>query len=168
MQHIEELNKKSLESQRKIYKSLRRLLQVKPLSEITVTDISEECDISRSTFYRNFNNVMEILEIFFDYYYDRYLQKRVYESNQLLFFLQYWMRHRDLVYILKHQAPGVIVDILTKYADHSLANYQRKIQIDLFMIIVSSWSVNKVETPEEMEHLVQEIFSKKSIEILLK
>ena len=91
MQHIEDLNKKSLESQQKIYKSLRKLLQVKPLSEITVTDISEDCDISRSTFYRNFNNVMEILEIFFDYYYDRYLKKRIYEQNQLLFFLEYFL-----------------------------------------------------------------------------
>ena len=34
MQHIEDLNKKSLDSQQKIYKSLRRLLQVKPFNVI--------------------------------------------------------------------------------------------------------------------------------------
>ena len=47
-------NKKSFESQQKIYKGLRRLLKTKPLSEITVSDIKAECNISRSTFYRNF------------------------------------------------------------------------------------------------------------------
>ena len=51
-------NKKALESQKKIYKSLRRILLVKPLNEITVADIKEECNVSRSTFYRNFNNVL--------------------------------------------------------------------------------------------------------------
>ena len=167
MQHIEELNKKSLDSQQKIYKSLRRLLQVKPLSEITVTDISEDCDISRSTFYRNFNNVMEILEVFFDYYYDRYLKKRIYEPNQLVFFLEYWNRHKDLVYILKKQAPSVILDIISKYENPNLTKLQKKIKIDLFSIIISSWSVNKVETTAEMEKYVQEIFTKKSIDILL-
>lgn len=167
MQHIEDLNKKSLESQRKIYKSLRRLLLVKPLSEITVTDISEDCEISRSTFYRNFNNVMEILEIFFDYYYDRYLRKRIYESNQLMFFLDYWKRHRDLVGILKNQAPSVIIEIMDKYMNPNLTKNQRKIKIDLFMIIISSWSANKVETALEMKEYLQEIFTKKSIDILL-
>ena len=168
MQHIEELNKKSLDSQQKIYKSLRRLLLVKPLSEITVTDISEDCDISRSTFYRNFNNVMEILEIFFDYYYDRYLKKRVHETNQLVFFLDYWKRHRDLVQILKKQAPSVILEVISKYNDPELTKVQRRIKIDLFSTIVSSWSVNNIETTAEMEHLVKEIFTKNSIEILLK
>ena len=168
MQHIEELNKKSLDSQQKIYKSLRRLLQVKPLSEITVTDISEDCDISRSTFYRNFNNVMEILEIFFDYYYDRYLKKRVVEPNQLVFFIEYWKRHKDLVYILKKQAPGVILDIISKYHSEELTKIQKRIKIDLFSTIISSLSVNNFETTEEMEHLIKEVFSKNSIEILLK
>ena len=168
MQHIEELNKKSLDSQQKIYKSLRRLLQIKPLSEITVTDISEDCDISRSTFYRNFNNVMEILEIFFDYYYDRYLKKRIYEENQLVFFLEYWKRHKDLVHILKKQAPSVILEIISKYNNPNLTKTEKKIKIDLFSTIISSWSVNGVETTEEIEKLIRDIFTEKSINILLK
>ena len=138
------------------------------MSEITVTDISEDCDISRSTFYRNFNNVMEILEIFFDYYYDRYLKNRIYEENQLLFFLSYWNRHKDLVYILKKQAPSVISEIILKYTDSNLPKEEKKIKIDLFSIIVSSWSVNGIETIEEIEKIIKDIFTQKSIDILLR
>ena len=94
-----DINKKSLESQRKIYKAIRQLLLVKPLAEITVTDVSELCDISRSTFYRNFNNVIDILYVFFDFYYERYLIRRT-DNNTFLFFLKYWTRLRDLVYLL--------------------------------------------------------------------
>ena len=58
-------NKKAFYSQVKIYKSLRRILLTKPLSDVTVADISQECGISRSTFYRNFNNVIELWKLQF-------------------------------------------------------------------------------------------------------
>ena len=62
MEKIEDLNKKSYDSQLKIYKALRQILITKSLNDITVTDICEECNCSRSTFYRNFDNVIDILE----------------------------------------------------------------------------------------------------------
>ena len=107
MEKIEDLNKKSYDSQLKIYKALRQILITKSLNDITVTDICEECNCSRSTFYRNFDNVIDILEIFFDYFYDRYLKKRVNEENQLLFFLKYWTRSPparcDIYYVCIYQ-----------------------------------------------------------------
>ena len=93
-------NKKAFDSQVKIYKSLRRILLTKPLSDVTVADISQECGISRSTFYRNFNNVIEVLELMLDYFYKRYLDERVDKPNQLLFFFEYWRYHRDLINII--------------------------------------------------------------------
>ena len=83
-------NKKSLESQKKIYKGLRKILLSKPLSEITVTDICNECNISRTTFYRNFHNITDVLDVMFDFYYARYYKNRLKESNRLLYFFNYW------------------------------------------------------------------------------
>ena len=34
---------------------LRQILLRKPLTEVTVADINTDCNISRTTFYRNFN-----------------------------------------------------------------------------------------------------------------
>ena len=44
MEKIEDLNKKSYDSQLKIYKALRQILITKSLNDITVTDICEECN----------------------------------------------------------------------------------------------------------------------------
>lgn len=46
-------NKRAQDSQRAIYKGLRRLLERKDLKDITVVDLQNECNISRATFYRN-------------------------------------------------------------------------------------------------------------------
>ena len=160
-------NKKSLESQKKIYKALRRVLLTKKLSEITVTDISDECGISRSTFYRNFNNIYDILKVFFDFYYDYYMRNRVGEENQLLYFLQFWYYHKDLVNIINTQTPTILTDILYKYTNKDWDSYHKKLKYELFVTIICKWSISKTETPEEMEQYLSKILTKKSIDILL-
>lgn len=160
-------NKKSLESQKKIYKALRRVLLTKKLSEITVTDISDECGISRSTFYRNFNNIYDILKVFFDFYYDYYMRNRVGEENQLLYFLQFWYYHKDLVNIINTQTPTILTDILYKYTNKDWDSYHKKLKYELFVTIICKWSISKTETPEEMEQHLSKILTKKSIDILL-
>lgn len=42
--------------------SLKRLMEIKPLSKITVTDIVKDCGVNRKTFYYHFNEVCELLK----------------------------------------------------------------------------------------------------------
>lgn len=42
--------------------SLKKLLEKKPLSKITVTDIAAECGINRHTFYYHFRDIYDLLE----------------------------------------------------------------------------------------------------------
>ena len=58
-------NKKAQDSQRRIYKGLREILKRKDLKDITIVDIQKECNISRTTFYRNFSNIIDVLEVIF-------------------------------------------------------------------------------------------------------
>ena len=37
--------------------SLKKLLEKQPLSKITVTDITEDCEVNRHTFYYHFQDV---------------------------------------------------------------------------------------------------------------
>lgn len=166
MNALSDINKKSLESQKKIYKALRKLLLRMPLSNINVTDLCEECEISRSTFYRNFKNVVDILYVFFDYYYERYLLRRV-ANNTLLFFFQYWNFHKDLVHIIGDQAPSIIPDVMSKYMEKEYSDFDFNLKMELFVTIISKWSISKLESPEKIEKYVSEILSKKSIELLL-
>lgn len=45
--------------------SLKRLLEQKPLSKITVTDIAEDCEINRHTFYYHFRDIYDLVEWIF-------------------------------------------------------------------------------------------------------
>lgn len=161
-------NKKSRESQRNIYKGLRRLLLKKDLRDITVQAISDECNISRSTFYRNFDNVIDVIEVMFDYFYERYLEQRKTKVNQLLFFFEYWGRHKDLVYIITNQCEGILKACLKKY---EIANPENEILLGLkysiFTSLICGWSISKEETPEDMERLTRSILNQRCSELLI-
>ncbi len=42
--------------------SLKKLIQKKPLSKITISDITTDCDISRMTFYYHFKDIYDLVE----------------------------------------------------------------------------------------------------------
>ena len=49
-------------TKRALVESLKRLLLKKPLNKITVTDITEDCGISRMTFYYHFQDSLDLVE----------------------------------------------------------------------------------------------------------
>lgn len=161
-------NKKAKDSQVKIYKSLRRILLTKQLSDVTVADISSECGISRSTFYRNYNNVIEVLELMLDYFYNRYLEQKVDKPDQLLFFFQYWINHRDLINIISTQNESILKDCMKRYEkDESKNPYLLDLRVSILSSILCNWSNLKKNTPEEMKQMTMSILNKKCIDILL-
>ncbi len=49
-------------TKRALEESLKNLLWEKPLSKITVTDITEDCGISRMTFYYHFKDIYDLVD----------------------------------------------------------------------------------------------------------
>ena len=49
-------------TKRALEQSLKNLLQQKPLSKITISDITEDCGISRMTFYDHFKDIYDLVE----------------------------------------------------------------------------------------------------------
>ena len=145
-------NKRSFDSQVKIYKSLRRLLLTKPLADITITDIEKESHVSRSTFYRNFNNVIEVLEVMLDYFYNRYLENRKDKEDQLLYFFEYWNNHKDLIYIISHQSDNILKNTVKKYENRDLKDpFLTDLKCSLMASLLSVWVESKEKlTPEDM------------------
>lgn len=161
-------NKKASDSQKKIYKALRKVLLKKPLDKVTVSDIKNECNISRSTFYRNFNNVSEILVVIFEYFYTQYLSVRTTQDNQLLFFFQYWYWHRDLIHILSTQNRGIIEDCMKRSEKILTKNpYLLDLKVAVFCSILCTWSELKKTTPEEMEKNTKSMLNKKCLSLLI-
>ncbi len=42
--------------------SLKQLLKEKPLDKITVTDLVEDCEVNRQTFYYHFQDIYDLIE----------------------------------------------------------------------------------------------------------
>lgn len=159
-------NKKSLDSQKKIYKGLRQLLLTKKLEDITVTDISAICDISRTTFYRNFNNVTDVLEVMFNYFYKRYLLNLPSADNKLLFFCNYWQFHKDLVSILYNQTTNVLYNVIGLYFKDSNPELLN-LKVEIFCYLLSSWSKNSTWTKNYVESLISKTLTPFAIKLII-
>ena len=49
-------------TKRALEQSLKNLLQQKPLSKITISDITEDCGVNRMTFYYHFKDIYDLVE----------------------------------------------------------------------------------------------------------
>lgn len=56
------LDKRILKTKKAIHSALTRKLTVKPIEEITVTELAEEAEINRKTFYNYYNSVYMVAE----------------------------------------------------------------------------------------------------------
>ncbi len=54
--------KGTLRTKQAMAESLKKLMQKKPLSKITVNEIITDCDINRNTFYYHFENIYDLLK----------------------------------------------------------------------------------------------------------
>lgn len=160
-------NKKARESQRKIYKGLRKILEQKALSQVTIVDIQNECQISRATFYRNFNNIIEVLEIVFSWYYDEYENLKKYEANQLRFFLKYWEKHRDLLTITIENNIDILKKCIIKNSNN-LNPIFIEAKHSLMSGLIIYWSKHKEISALEMEKAILEQLNINSIMLLTK
>lgn len=89
------LTEKALES------SVIRFLEERPLDRITIKDITDDCGVTRNTFYYHFRDVYDLLECIFEKQADEIL--RGYNStgewkDVFLNLLEYLYEHRKMIY----------------------------------------------------------------------
>lgn len=93
------------ESKKKFVGALLELMKVYPYGDITVTQLSQEADLSRKTFYRLFGDKDDILTLLFDgLYLECFMQirqqnvKRYWELVQLYF--DFWQGRKEILFLL--------------------------------------------------------------------
>lgn len=98
-------DKRARVSSEMLYVGLMDCLKTKPLSELTITEISDRAGVGRTTFYRNFDNPIDILHMKCDACFDEATNDLIHEYERgvrdsealLACFLRYWMDHIDLM-----------------------------------------------------------------------
>lgn len=92
-------------TKRALADSLKKLMQNKPLSKITVGDIAEDCGVSRHTFYYHFQDIYDLMEwIYQSELEERIKGKREYNTWQqgILAVLNYAKENKVLISNVYH------------------------------------------------------------------
>jgi AcrR family transcriptional regulator len=167
-------DQRTIHSAELLYDGLVKLMRTMPLADIKITDLVEVSDVGRTTFYRHFDEIEDILQWRSDQTYDdmiqyviAYVQKHGNAARAMLLkpVLQYFYFHSEIIELLI-QAKRVdiamaslsravmpyIAPALTFIAnDESYFDYDLTIRIGIITNILVKWiSTHKRQPPDEL------------------
>ena len=171
MYHISN-DKRAHQSSEMVYEALKHLMAKSPFSEINVTDLVHEAKIGRSTFYRLFDAIEDVLHYKADEAYALCAQnmKRILldKNNSglsrsfFLPFFRYWYYNFEIIEllirakkedILKQSFKKMVDDLRSEYPEVEVKNYNYFIEIRaaVSIAILSEWvKTNRQLSPEEL------------------
>ena len=134
---LKQYNKRALNSKLKIGSGLVNILLNKKLQDVTVCELEKESHVSRSTFYRNFNNVYDVLNLMAEYYYCQYKMAENNQKDKLEYFFKYWEDKKDLIYVISIDNQEILEKIIMKY--DNVSRHDAKIKCLLFFTLIKFW-----------------------------
>lgn len=183
-------DKRSIQSSEWMYEALKELMEVKNYSKITVTDITNKANLGRTTFYRNFETIDDVLEMkciekfkeFRQYCIDFYKLNDIEVKSFLKPFLMYWYDNSEVIELLiKANRENIIKKYLTKEVQFfvdissinkdtvisSHINYFIEMRVSNSISILTEWIKNdKNIPPDELADIIS-TQTKESIEVNL-
>lgn len=171
-------DKRSIQSSEWIYDALNILLKEKSYNEITVTDIVNKANLGRTTFYRNFKTIDDVLrmkcdEKFLEFrnycinYYQNYFNE---DKTFLKPFLRFWYENSEIIELLmKAERENIIKEYLSSeiyffiktsdiYNNEIISkhlNYFVEIRVSNSISILTEWiKNNKNLSPDELSEII--------------
>ncbi|MGN1444189.1 MAG: TetR-like C-terminal domain-containing protein [Acutalibacteraceae bacterium] len=104
MYHIKQ-DKRSQLSSEMMYKALRSLLKEKTIDQISITELVNTAEVGRSTFYRNFDEITDILLWQCDLHFRKVIRDYIAYGDKnglglLEYVLSYWEKNSEIIEIL--------------------------------------------------------------------
>lgn len=169
MYHVPK-DKRALRSAENLYQGLREVLKSKTFKEVTVSDLQKASGISRSTFYRLFDNPSDLLEWKLDSCLDEVFQavpaaRRSLDLEIIRQFFTYLISQQELLDLLDDiRHPSLIPRCISRFGD-KLSNrfddciekdplrsqYFQSMRLGMLMGIMRTWLDNgHKESVDEM------------------
>lgn len=149
-----------------LLKALIELSQNKKWSNITVTELINKSSVARSSFYRNFETIEDIIDYGIGKIVEEYNQENpsqdedFHDRELILFKFQFYKKHSDLILNFHHSQMSknllTIIDdfVIDYYGDmpsSSISKYKLYYYSGAFYNIVIHWLEDGMkETPEDM------------------
>lgn len=136
MYHISK-DKRTMSSAELIYQGLLTCLKKKPFEQIRISDLQRESTVARSTFYRSFDTISDVLywkcDLCFQEVLEHYIQDNHFDERELAYhYFQYWMVHSEILELLMQiNRYDIIYACHMKNAKKMQASYGKRLDISL-------------------------------------
>ena len=170
MYHIKQ-DKRARESAELICSAVLQLMEEKPFSRITVSDIHRVSTVSRSTFYRNFDQIEDVLELLCDRGFEQVFSEPE-EAGIPLAVFRYWSDHSvilealvsihraDILHASFRRSAARLKGLSKTVVDPRQYDYFVSINTSIMIGILFTWVEHgKCEPREEVLELVKHAFS---------
>ena len=165
-----------------IVTALLQLLKEKPLSALSISEITSRAGVSRMTYYRNYKSKEDIfgqaLSDILDEYHREFQALSDGHSHygdyaNLLHCFTYFEKHRDFIYSLFRCGLGnLLLTSLSDYITNTWYHPESGDTIEDFYVLQAftgslystyvSWAVRgKKETPQQLAQVLSELYAKK-------
>lgn len=173
--HTERRNQANKLARECIVTALMQLLKEKPLSAISVSELTERAGVSRMTYYRNYQSKEDIFSSYLEEALTDYqqearrlsLDRQIYDSANLYHCFSYFEKHKEFLdslfksglgHLLLSAISRYIIDSWYRPEDGMETYYGLQAFAGALYNLYISWSSNgSKETPEEMVRLLQRI-----------
>ena len=172
------MNPSSKRSRRWITKALLELMMAKPYQKISITEIAEEADVVRRTFYRNFESKEDVIKTYIESIFKGFISS-VKENDTIDMkivakeFFEYMNRHRVFLKLLhEHEMFDLILKVFeerifespdsTDWANEKKSDvyikYSRSFFIAGLWYMLENWlKSGMLETPEELASIFDNV-----------
>jgi AcrR family transcriptional regulator len=103
--YIKSENPQTLQSKQMITDALLRLMRIYSFEDITITQICQEAQVVRQTFYRNFEMKTDILEFYLDNLFQKYIsdhsKSEIDTYQQIKSFFDYLILRKDFLILIE-------------------------------------------------------------------
>ncbi|MGN0143159.1 MAG: TetR/AcrR family transcriptional regulator [Roseburia sp.] len=162
-----------------IVDALLRLTKTKPLSAISISELTEVAGVSRMTFYRNYNSKEEVFESCLDDIIREYQQEECelpdggayYDMEHLEHCFQYFARHREFLNgMFQCGFSNTFLEKLTSYILEKWCDASGSNRYELYSFagalynVYIGWSADGCrESVEDMALVLNRIYCKKDL-----
>lgn len=171
----ETTNITALRSKTWITESLLKLMEEKDFTKITITEIIKNADLTRQTFYRNFDSKEDILYEYVNKLFESCFDEieKIPEKNMrmiLITYFQYWHKNKDFLLLMTknkliHKTMDFYYPYMNKHFNQSIIkfsgnsnseiDYMKYFLLGGLIQVKTHWLENGfLETPTELADLV--------------
>lgn len=159
-----------------IVTALMQLLEEKPFSAITISELTERAGVSRMTYYRNYQAKEDIFEIYLDDVLVLYqadveklmLKGNYYDKDNMIHYFSYLQAHRKFLECLMKNGFGhlflrtirrYVMETWYQEGDDTERYYMLQAFAGTLFMLYLSWSEGGMkESPEELAEVLEKIY----------